>query len=310
MNRREFLQAAAAGTAALAFAPFDSGLPALAQDKQEARPIWKVGGFTKVLQDLSYEKTAQAAVDVGWDGIECPVRAKGHVLPERVEEDLPKFAEALKAKGLEILVLATDLRGADEPHTEKVLKAAAKLGIRLYRVGPFRYKEGSSIPKQLDEIRARLKDLAAMNKEIGVTGLMQNHSGNGYVGAPMWDLHELLKDFDPRLFGVHFDIGHATVEHGLSWPTAFDLLKERIGAVIVKDFYWKHTPGEGAKTVWVPIGQGSIHQKFFKMLKVSPCRGPITMQFEYPWEGGDGSLDARLRALKADNAKLREWLKA
>src|ERR1043166_6306523 len=175
VNRREFLQAAAAGTAALAFAPFDSGLPALAQDKQEAGPIWNVGGFTKVLQDLSYEKTAQAAVDVGWDGIECPVRAKGHVLPERVEEDLPKFAEALKAKGLEILVLATDLRGADEPHTEKVLKAAAKLGIRLYRVGPFRYKERSSIPKQLDEIRARLKDLAAMNKEIGVTGLMQNH---------------------------------------------------------------------------------------------------------------------------------------
>jgi sugar phosphate isomerase/epimerase len=296
LTRRGFLQSAAAGAAALAFA-------------QEAKSPWKVGGFTKVLQDLSYEKTAQAAVDVGWDGIECPVRAKGHVLPEKVEEDLPRMIEALKAKNLEILVLATDIRAADEPLTEKVLRASAKAGIRLYRLGPMRYKDGIPIPKQIEEFRAKLKDLAALNKEIGVTGLIQNHSGNGYVGAAMWDIHEMIKDLDPRQMGVHFDIGHATVESGLSWPTAFGLIKDRVGAVIVKDFYWKHTPGESAKTVWVPIGQGSVSPKFFGMLKASGFRGPITMQFEYPWEGGDG-LDVRLRALKADNQKLREWLKA
>ena len=171
-----------------------------------------------------------------------------------------------------------------------------------------RYKEGTSIPRQLDEFRAKLKDLAALNKEIGVTGLLQNHSGNGYVGAAVWDLHELLKDTDPKQLGVHFDIGHATVEAGLSWPTSFALVKERVGAVIVKDFYWKHAPGEGGKTVWCPIGQGSVNPKFFGMLKASGFRGPITMQFEYPLEGGDG-LDARLRAMKEDNRKLREWLK-
>jgi hypothetical protein len=92
-----------------------------------------------------------------------------------------------------------------------------------------------------------------------VTGLIQNHSGNGYVGAPIWDLHDLTKDFDPKHFGVHFDIGHATVESGLSWPTSFALVKDRVAAVIVKDFYWKHTPGQGAKEYWVPLGQGSIH---------------------------------------------------
>jgi len=296
LNRRAFLQ----GAAALALAP------AFAQD---AKPAWKVGGFTKSLQDLSFEKTAQAAVDLGWEGIECPVRAKGHVLPERVEEDLPRMVEALKAKGQELLVAATDIRGADEPLTEKVLRTAAKLGVRLYRLGPLRYKEGTPLPRQLDEFRARLKDLAALNREIGVTGLLQNHSGNGYVGASLWDLHELIKDFDARQMGVHYDIGHATVEAGLSWPTNFALVKDRVGAVIVKDFYWKHTPGEGAKTVWCPIGQGSIHPRFFGILRASGFRGPITMQFEYPLEGGD-SLENRLRAMKEDNRKLREWLKA
>ena len=295
MTRRAVLK----GAAALALTP---AFP------QDPKPAWKVGGFTKVLQDLSYEKTAQAAVDLGWDGIELPLRAKGHVLPERVEEDLPKMAEALKAKGQELLVLATDIKGVDEPFTGKVLRAAAKAGVKLYRVGSMRYKEGTPIPRQLDEIRARLKELAALNRELGLTGLIQNHSGNGYVGAALWDLHDLIKDLDPRDFGVHYDIGHATVEGGLSWPTNFALVRERIGAVIVKDFYWKHTPGESAKTIWCPIGQGSVSPKFFPMLRASGFRGPITMQFEYPWEGGDG-LESRLRAMKEDNRKLREWLK-
>ncbi len=297
ISRRTFL-----GTAAALAASPALGL----QDKVR----WKIGGFTKVLQDLSYEKTAEAAVEVGWDGIECPVRAKGHVLPERVEDDLPRMVEALKAKNLEVLALATEIRGADEPHAEKVLRTALKLGIRLYRLGGFKYKEGVSIPKQLDEFRARLKDVAALNKQLGMTGLYQNHSGNGYVGASVWDIHEMVKDFDPAQIGVHFDIGHATVESGLSWPTSFSLVKDRIGAVIVKDFYWKHTPGEAAKDVWVPIGQGSIQPRFFGMLRASDFRGPITMQFEYDGARERDSLESRLKALKQDNQKLREWVKA
>lgn len=294
ITRRSFIGT----TAALA------ALPAFGQD---SKPAWKVGGFTKVLQDLTYEKTAQAAVDLGWDGIELPLRAKGHVLPEKVDEDLPRMVEALKARNLEVLVVATDIKGTDDAHAEKVLRALAKNGLRLYRHGGFRYKDGVPVAKQLDEFRAKLKDLAALNKDLGLTGLFQNHSGNGYVGASIWDIHEMIKDLDPRQFGVHFDIGHATVEQGLSWPTAFSLVKDRIGAVIVKDFYWKHTPGQGAKTVWVPLGQGSVHPRFFGMLRASGFKGPLTMQFEYPWEGGDG-LESRLRALKEDNRVLRDWL--
>jgi len=303
MNRRSFL-----GTsAALMASPLLAASTPLGTS-QDSKSIWKVGGFTKVLQDLDFPKTAQAAVDLGWDGIELPLRAKGHVLPEKVDEDLPHLVEALKAKGLEVLVAATDIKGADDPHAEKVLRAMAKQGIKLYRHGGFKYKEGVPVAQQIKEFRAKLKDLAALNKELGITGLYQNHSGNGYVGASVWDIYAMIEDLEPRTFGVHFDIGHATVESGLSWPTTFSLVKDRIGAVIVKDFYWKLTPGEGSKTIWGPLGQGTIHPKFFKMLKASGFSGPITMQFEYPFEGGDG-LESRLKALKADNAKLREWLK-
>jgi sugar phosphate isomerase/epimerase len=299
MTRRQFIGNTALGTAALSLE---------AAWGQDPRPAWKSGGFTKILQDLSFPKTAEVASEIGWEGIECPIRAKGHILPERVGEDLPRLMEALKAKRLELFVVATDIRGTEPPETEKVLRAAAREGIRLYRLGAMRYKEGTSIPRQLDEFRARLKDLVALNKELGVTGLIQNHSGNGYVGAAIWDIYELIKDLDPQQMGVHFDIGHATLESGLSWPTSFALVKDRIGAVIVKDFAWKFVPGEGDKPDWCPLGRGTLHPKFFAMLRASGFRGPITAQYEYPIEGGE-ALEARIRSLKEDHRKLQEWIK-
>jgi sugar phosphate isomerase/epimerase len=270
-------------------------------------PAWKVGGFTKPLQDLSFGETARVAVEIGWDGIELALRAGGHILPERVEEDLPKLVSALRARGQEVLVIATDIRGV-EPLSERVLRAAARAGIRLYRAGSFQYRQGTPIPRQLAEIRAKLKDLAALNAELGVTGLLQNHSGNGYVGAAVWDLDALLENIDPRQLGVHFDIGHATAEGGLSWPTNFALVQDRVGAVIVKDFVWKRTPGRGGTPEWCPIGQGMVNPRFFTLLRSSGFRGPLTMQYEYPFE--NNSVEARVRALKADNEQLRAWLKA
>jgi len=297
VSRRTFLHTAAAGTATAAWRSLHAQEP----------PVWKVGGFTKPLQDLSFDETARVATEIGWDGIELALRAGGHVLPTRVDEDLPKLASALRARGQDILVIATDIRAADEALAEQVLGAAARAGIRLYRTGYFRYREGMSIPRQLAEIRAQLKDLAALNAQLGITGLMQNHSGNGYVGSAVWDLHALLENIDPRQIGVHFDIGHATAEAGLSWPTNFALVQERVGAVIVKDFVWTRTPGSGGTPEWCPIGQGMVNPRFFTLLRSSGFRGPLTMQYEYPFE--NNSVDARVRALKADNAQLRAWLK-
>ena len=295
LTRRGFLQAAVATGAATAFRPVSA----------QAAP-WKVGGFTKELQDLSPDETARVATELGWDGIELPVRAKGHVLPERVDEDLPKMAAALQARKLDLMVLATDVRGVDAL-SERVLRAAARVGAKRYRLGALRYREGVPIPQQLDQFRAQLKELAALNQQLGLTGLIQNHSGNGYVGAVLWDAYDLVKDINPQQLGIHFDIGHATVEAGQSWPTSFALVKDHIGAVIVKDFYWRHTPGKGSTVVWVPIGQGAIQPRFFTMLRAANFAGPMMMQWEYGFEGT--SLEARMKTLRTDTQQLRAWLK-
>lgn len=295
ITRRAFLSAAAAAPA------FASG---------SFRAGSKIGGFTKMLQALSFEETAEATAEIGWDGIECPTRPRGHVLPERVEEDLPRMAEALKKRDTSILVIATDVHHPGEPHTQKVLRTAAKLGIPFYRLGSFRYRNDVPIPKQLVEVRAQLRDLARLNKELGICGVFQNHSGARYVGAPVWDLYGMIKDMDPRYMGSHFDIGHATVEGGYSWSTNYRLIRPHIRAVVVKDFSWTHRPGVGGRAKWCPIGEGMISRKFFGMLKDSGFSGPITMHYEYEVEGeGREKIRNWIKAMKADTDTLREWVK-
>src|SRR5690242_14338163 len=53
----------------------------------------KIVGFVKPFQRLPYEQIADIAHQVGWSGIECPVRKDGVIQPERAEEELPKMFE-------------------------------------------------------------------------------------------------------------------------------------------------------------------------------------------------------------------------
>ena len=295
-SRRRFAQLAAAASLA-AFAPH---LPAAAPAKR-----FPVIGFSKPFQSLGPEETADTVAEIGWDGIECPVRAKGQVLPERVEEDLPKFAEALRRRGKEISIITTDVKNAGQPLTQKVLRTAAKLGIKRYRLSFWKYSKDRPIPAQLDEIRAELRDLAALNKELGLQAGFQNHSGADYVGAPVWDIWQLMHGLDPKHMGACFDIGHATLEGGYSWPIDARLMESHLTAVFVKDFSWKK--GEkGWKAEWCQLGEGMVNKSFFAWLKASSFNGPISQHHEY--DHGEGK--PMIAKMQQDLRVLRGWLTA
>src|SRR3982074_2017906 len=65
------------------------------------------------------------------------------------------------------------------PRTEDILRTAKKLGVGFYRLGFI--DRQSDVARQISEIKAQLKDLAAMNKQIGIGGLLQNHSPSGHT---------------------------------------------------------------------------------------------------------------------------------
>ena len=287
-SRRHFLSRLALAGAALPLARE----VAAAQSKKKsadtaALPPWKGGPtllhvFSKPLHWMSWADTAALVKASGYGGIDYTVRVpQGHVLPERVEEDLPKAIDAARAAGLKVEMITTEINGLKTPHAEKVVRTAAKLGVKYYRLGFFNYDLQLGVKGTLDALKPQLRDLAALNQSVGIHGAIQNHAGPR-VGGPMWDLYELLRDIDPRWLGVQFDIRHAVAEAGQSWPLTLRLLAPWIKCTDLKDFRWEQSPGKAAIDN-VPVGEGVVpYEAYFKLVRELGLNGPASVHFEYP----------------------------
>lgn len=168
LDRRNFLSHALLATSA---ATLTGGFSFAAEKQPTKFPICV---FEKFLQDLSYDDLADTVAELGFSGVEATVRKGGHVPPERVEEDLPRMVEALKKRDLDVTIMTSDVLNPQQPLTEKVLRTAADLGIKHYRMGFYQYDLKQPIVPQLEEIRPGLQELAAFNKELGVTALPES----------------------------------------------------------------------------------------------------------------------------------------
>lgn len=308
ISRRKFIAGlAAAGASVPMF-----GMAKSASKEQVDK--MKVCVFSKHLQWLDYQGMAATAAEIGFDGIALTVRPKGHVLPERVEDDLPKAVEAVNRAGLKVYMITTAIRDPNDVHTEKILKTASQLGIKYYRLGYLKYDDSLGIEKSLEAHKATLSELAKMNKQYKIHGAYQNHAGTR-VGGPVWDIWYLIKDLDPKWIGCQYDIKHATHEGGRSWPLGLKLLNKYIKITAIKDFKWVKEDGK-----WqgqnVPLSEGMVDFiAYFKLVKQLDISGPISMHFEYPLGGADKgrselSIDNNkvLSAMRKDLKILRGWV--
>jgi L-ribulose-5-phosphate 3-epimerase len=238
--------------------------------------------FSKPLHWLSYADTARIIADAGYGGIDYTVRiAQGHVLPEKVQEDLPRAVDAARAAGLKVEMITTDITSVRDKHAETLLRTAAGVGVKFYRLGNFNYDLKLGISGSLEKLKPTIKELAALNASLGIHGAIQNHAGTR-VGSAIWDLYELLRDIDPKSIGVQYDIRHATVEGGQSWPLALRRIAPWIKCSDMKDFKWEQAPGK-ATIENVPIGEGVVNfDAYFKLVRELDIGGPMSLHLEYP----------------------------
>jgi sugar phosphate isomerase/epimerase len=244
--------------------------------------------FSKHFHWTDIRETADLCASFGYEGIDLTLRAGGHVLPERVQEDLPKAVDIVRKAGLKMPMVTTDIVDTRTPHAETILKTLASLDIRRYRWGGLRYNRNGSIPEQLAGFKTRVKELADMNKQYGVCAMYHTHSGVGQVGASTWDLYLLLKDFDPDLVSANYDVGHATVEGGLGgWVHSTRLLLHYMRGIAVKDFKWMQDQRGAWEPGWCALGEGMVNFKqFFSMVRAHGFVGPLQLHMEYPELGG------------------------
>ncbi len=257
--------------------------------------------FTKHLQSLSIVEAGKVIKSLGFDGVELTVRPNGHILPQHVDEELPRAVDDLKALGLEVPALVVEIHNLREEYSEKVCRAAGRVGARELRTSSHRYQGFGSIREQLAQARRDAKDLETLGREYGVRLDIHAHSGD-FLSSQGALLASVIDDTDPRYVGVSLDLGHLTVEGGKSgWKQSIDLLQNRIGILAVKSFGWFHEPDpKTGAPVWipklVPLEEGNVRwAQAFQLLRQvgwdADGRALVSLHSEYQGAGSWRSLD-------------------
>ena len=312
-SRRHFLQQTTLALSALPLVSVTQ--PTVANATDVAFPDIHV--FSKHLQFLNYADMADAAVSMGFNGVDLTVRPDGHVSPDRVDDDLPKAVDALKNVGFAPDMMTTAVGDATNATDVRVLKTASALGFQRYRMNWYRYDPKQAIPDSIQGFQGQFRALGELNKTLNLVGCYQNHAGL-LVGASVWEIWEMLKIADPAYMGVQYDIRHATVEGGLSWPNGLRLLQPHIKSIALKDFLWSTKNGVSSVQN-VPIGEGMVDFKtYFRLLKQANLRVPVSLHIEYPMGGADQGAtrltipqNDLFAAMKRDLNRLKEvWASA
>jgi L-ribulose-5-phosphate 3-epimerase len=269
--------------------------------------------FSKHLASSSIEQMAVALRAVGLDSVDLTVRPNSHIAPERVEEELPHAYEVLRAQGIRIAMITTNLTDAHDPLTTKVLSTAARCGISHYKLGYYSYAGFGTIRQQRQEVRAKLRDMAELNAQLGIVGGYHNHSHN-FFGAALGDIDYALQDADARWMGCYFDVAHASIEGGSSgWLQGLDLLAERIVMLAVKDYAWTQNKGyAGGRRFhvdWQPLETGNTPwPQALRCLRQVNFQGPVSFHAEYQDNPAYAEPETYLQEVARDVKLFRQWM--
>ena len=218
---------------------------------------------------------------------------------------MPKVIETGKKYKLHTEMMVTAITDANDKFTKQILKTAAQEDIKHYRLGYYDYDFKKGIPESLNEIRKKLAGLTELNSEIGIQAGYQNHSGTR-VGAPMWDVWEMIKELPVEFISSQFDIRHAVTEGNASWVIAQRLLSKNIGSLAIKDFTWGVNERK-AKVVSTPLGEGIVDfDLFFQTIKELNIVAPITLHIEYPFLSAEEENLSLLNKQKIIVSKLKK----
>ncbi len=265
--------------------------------------------FSKHLPDMDPRRLAENVKRAGFSGIDLTVRKRGHVLPEKAAEELPKAVAAIRGEGLEVPMITTELLSAADPTARPILSSAGKLAIPFLKPGYYKY-DFVDVRKELEKAGNEFRGLAELAEEYGVQVGYHNHAG--YVGAPVWDMARIIESLDSKWVGYYFDVRHSVVEGGdAGWKIAANLVTPRLKMIAVKDFYWDKT-SKGWRQRDCPLGEGMVDWKhYFRLLARAGFQGPISVHFEYEIPGArttleDNTLAAAQRDLQFVKARLQE----
>lgn len=279
----------------------------LASGDRKSGGDWPVVIFEKPIQTLDYDRMGEELAKMGVQGIEATIRRGGHIDPKNAELEVPKMVAALAKNGQKAIIATTNVNAADEKNA-RFLRILKENGITKYRMDYFRYDLKKELIPQVKENTAKLKEVEAMNREIGVQALYQIHAGAKYAGSLAWDAAVMFDGVDPEHAAIAFDLRHIRAGTGASFETALALMGKHVRSIFVKDAKWVGERSDKIKNV--PLDTGIVNQKTFDAVKKGHSVMPISLHMEW----GKSPIYPKADVMEAvanvarDVKVLKKWL--
>ena len=220
--------------------------------------------------------------------------------------------DAIRA-GLQTIL--DDLDGgtlAFDPGAEDIARAAADAGFTSFRGAYFRYDSAKTMQQNLDEVKRGFESLERLARKTGLKACYQNHSTYNpkieLFGSVVWDLAQILRDFDPQYVGVQYDVMHAQAETGPSWMHSIGIVAPWIDILCLKDFWFEPDPKNPKmwKRRLCMAGEGIVPWgRYREILQQYSLRPRYTVHFDYDFP--EDEADA-IRCASADLKFYRSQL--
>lgn len=236
--------------------------------------------FTKPWKNLSINELAKFVSDLGFDGIEFPLRDGFQVKPANAEKGLPQLAKQLEDYGLKITSVASETE-------ENIFAACARAGVPLIRIMLTADLEKGYLASEVD-MRKKIEGFIPFCERYGVKVGIQNHFGP--MVSNSMELHHLLEDYDPKYVGAIWDAGHSGLA-GEEPEKGLDIVWSHLCLVNLKAAYYRLKNGPEAKEAeferYFTTGRYGLcsYRRTIRYLKKRGYEGVICLPAEYTDEG-------------------------
>lgn len=209
--------------------------------------------FTKVWKTPSAEELGAMVKEMGFDGIELPLRPGYQVEPEDAPEGLRRLAGQLAQFGLKIYSVAA---GTPDTATEAMFFGCANAGIPIIRMmAPIDAEKGyweseAQVQRQIEQL---LPYCEKYHVKVGI----QMHYG-WWVSTSM-QLWHLVERFDPRYVGAIWDSAHSGLA-GEYPENGLDMVSSHLCMVNLKNAFYRRANGpEAAQAEWTEYFTSAPH---------------------------------------------------
>jgi len=195
-------------------------------------------------RNLQWLRTADelgaAAVEMVCGGVCLTVQPfPGHVDPARPAQDLPAFAKQVRSHGVRVTqIQGPAIASLTDTQADALAGAAAQAGFTHYTLGGLTYDWTKPLTPQLDAVKLRIEKLARVSEKHRITCAYAPVAGAASIGGPVLDLLPILKLYNPRFIGLHWDTGHMALHADGVWEALMRHAGPYIASIGWRDRGW------------------------------------------------------------------------